>query len=196
MFISCLLWFNPFAYLFNKSIDEFFEYHVDYLTGGKGQEDRLAYAQCLICICQKAEGTKEASYNKSTKEVPYYVSRIIKRKRKGSLAKRIDVLLNHKQDNKKGGKIVFGILRFAIIFSFFVIFQAEYRAPYYTEEKFHTIVSEVAVDAKEALTLTVDDAYILKGLDGNYYVHIGDITLELGDFIPDNFAHLPIILEK
>jgi beta-lactamase regulating signal transducer with metallopeptidase domain len=194
MLISCLLWFNPVAYLFNKSIHEFFEYHVDYLTGGKSQDDQLAYAQCLIRLCRNAK-VKEEGYNEGIKEVPFNVSRIIKRKRKSSFLKRIEVLLNHKQDNKMGRKIVFGILRFAIIFSFFVIFQAEYHAPYYTEELQSTVSENLVEVMEDSLTLTVNDAYILKSLDGNYYVYMDDMVFRLGVSIPENFVHLPVIIE-
>lgn len=157
--LCCLMWWNPCVYLLRRDLDSALEYKCDLtVTKAMGDGDKLLYLQTLLNVLKQTED-KGLQANKG----PLLQAGFCGIPETATLTRRFQLVLDKPDHYARPAALVF-MAAVLVLFaaSYSVIIQPNSEPP--------------ANDLENQVFIMPETTYILKTLDGTYYVVYDDET--------------------
>lgn len=170
----CLMWWNPFVYLFDRNLNQTLEIRCDLsVTKDLAMPERKTYLETMIQTMQCACRQKKQS--------PLSLASDFFSSTRQKLGQRFDLVVQYRE-NKRRNRVVTvvstGLFIALLVLSFAFVVQPAYEPP----------ASDIVTDSN-AKQVTPENAYILRDVDGKYYMIVsGKKTQQIPEQVLDGLV--------
>lgn len=166
-----IYWWNPFIFLFRKTINKLLEIDVDFtVTKNLNHDDKIKYLECLLNIakhrsCKQSNNISLGLGNDKSSFILHRFKIII------------DSYILKRKNNYKNIVFTFLPMLFSLILCFTIVFE-----PYHIDPK----------DASDTFEITSGTSYLVHKSEGGYNLYIDNEYVATINDIKDSYSNLTI----